>query len=78
MKKVFLSILVIILLGSIITMGVGFKLNKSDNVVIKTYVDGVLASAPPASTGGYKVSNISCTNGASAKFNYSTWRLEVS
>ena len=78
MKKVFLSILVIILLGSIITMGVGFKLNKSDNVVIKTYVDGVLASAPPASTDGYKVSNISCTNGASAKFNYSTWRLEVS
>ena len=78
MKKVFLSILVIILLGSIITMGVGFKLNKSDNVVIKTYVDGILASAPPASTDGYKVSNISCTNGASAKFNYSTWRLEVS
>ena len=78
MKKVFLSILVIILLGSIITMGVGFKLNKSDNVVIKTYVDGVLASAPPASTDGYKVSNISCTNGANAKFNYSTWRLEVS
>ena len=78
MKKVFLSILVIILLGSIITMGVGFKLNKSNNVVIKTYVDGVLASAPPASTDGYKVSNISCTNGASAKFNYSTWRLEVS
>ena len=78
MKKVFLSILVIILLGSIITMGVGFKLNKSDNVVIKTYVDGELASAPPASTDGYKVSNISCTNGASAKFNYSTWRLEVS
>ena len=78
MKKVFLSILVIILLGSIITMGVGFKLNKSNNVVIKTYVDGVLASAPPASTDGYKVSNISCTNGASATFNYSTWRLEVS
>ena len=78
MKKVFLSILVIILLGCIITMGVGFKLNKSNNVVIKTYVDGVLASAPPASTDGYKVSNISCTNEASAKFNYSTWRLEVS
>ena len=78
MKKVFLSILVIILLGSIITMGVGFKLNKSNNVVIKTYVDGVLAGAPPASTDGYKVSSISCTNGASAKFNYSTWRLEVS
>ena len=78
MKKVLLSILVIILLGSIITMGIGFKLNKSDNVTIKTYIDGELASAPPASTDGYKVSNISCTNGASAKFNYSTWRLEVS
>ena len=78
MKKVFLSILVIILLGSIITMGIGFKLNKSDNLTIKTYIDGILASAPPASTDGYKVSNISCTNGASATFNYSTWRLEVS
>ena len=77
MKKIFLSILVIILLGSIITMGIGFKLNKNDNLTIKTYIDGILASAPPASTDGYKVSNISCTNGASATFNYSTWRLEV-
>ena len=78
MKKVLLSILVIILLGSIITMGIGFKLNKSDNVTIKTYIDGELASAYPSGTDGYKVSSISCTNGASATFNYSTWRLEVS
>ena len=78
MKKVFMGSLVIILLGSIITLGIGFKLNKSDNVTIQTYIDGVLASAPPASTDGYKVSNISCTNGASGTFNYSTWRLEVS
>ena len=78
MKKVLLSILVIILLGSIITLGIGFKLNKSDNVTIKTYIDGVLASAYPSGTDGYKVSSISCTNGASATFNYSTWRLEVS
>ena len=70
--------LVIILLGSMITLGVGFKLNKSDNVTIQTYIDGVLAAAPPASTDGYKVSSISCTNGASGTFNYSTWRLEVS
>ena len=78
MKKVMLSILVIILLGSIITLGIGFKLNKSDNVTIKTYIDGVLTSAYPSGTDGYKVSSISCTNGASATFNYSTWRLEVS
>ena len=78
MKKVFMVSLVIILLGSMITLGIGFKLNKSDNVTIQTYIDGVLASAPPASNDGYKVSNISCTNGASATFNYSTWRLEVS
>ena len=78
MKKVLLSILVIILLGSIITLGIGFKLNKSNNVTIKTYIDGVLASAYPSGTDGYKVSSISCTNGASATFNYSTWRLEVS
>ena len=78
MKKVLLSILVIILLGSIITLGIGFKLNKSDNVTIKTYIDGELASAYPSGTDGYKVSSISCTNGASATFNYSTWRLEVS
>ena len=78
MKKVFMGSLVIILLGSMITLGIGFKLNKSDNVTIQTYIDGVLASAPPASTDGYKVSSISCTNGASGTFNYSTWRLEVS
>ena len=79
MKKIILSIVVIILIGSIITIGFGFKLNKEDNPVhIKTYVDGVLAAAPPASTDGYKVSNITCTNNATGEFNYSTWRLEVS
>ena len=78
MKKVFMGSLVIILLGSMITLGIGFKLNKSDNVTIQTYIDGVLAAAPPASTDGYIVSSISCTNGASGTFNYSTWRLEVS
>ena len=78
MKKAILVSVVTILLGSIVTMGVGFKLNKEGNVTIKTYIDGVLAAAPPASTDGYKVSNISCTNSATGKFNYSTWRLEVS
>ena len=77
MKKVLIGSIIILLLGSMITLGMGFNLNK-DTVTIETYIDGVLASAPPASTDGYKVSNISCTNGAKATFNYSTWRLEVS
>ena len=79
MKRVIFSVVVIILIGSIITMGFGFKLNKDDNPVhIETYIDGVLAAAPPSSTDGYKVSNITCTNNATGEFNYSTWRLEVS
>ena len=79
MKRVIFSVVVIILIGSIITMGLGFKLNKDDNPVhIETYIDGVLAAAPPSSTDGYKVSNITCTNNATGEFNYSTWRLEVS
>ena len=77
MKKVLIGSIIILLLGSMITLGMGFNLNK-DTITIETYIDGVLASAPPASTDGYKVSNISCTNGAKATFNYSTWRLEVS
>ena len=77
MKKVLIGSIIILLLGSMITLGMGFNLNK-DTVTIETYIDGVLASAPPASTDGYKVSNISCSNGAKATFNYSTWRLEVS
>ena len=78
MKKVLISSIVITLLGGMITMGVGFKLNKDNQVTIETYIDGILASAPPSSTDGYKVSNISCTNGANGTFNYSTWRVEVS
>ena len=78
MKKVLISSIVITLLGGMITMGVGFKLNKDNQVTIETYIDGILASAPPSSTNGYKVSNISCTNGANGTFNYSTWRVEVS
>ena len=78
MKKVLIGSIIILLLGSVITLGIGFKLNKEDVVTIETYIDGVLAAAPPASTDGYKVSNISCTNSATGTFNYSTWRLEVS
>ena len=78
MKKGILSIIVLMLMANIITIGVRFKLSKEDLVTIKTYINGMLASSYPASTDGYKISNISCTNNAAATFNYSTWRLEVS
>ena len=76
-KRILLISILLIAIISIITINKGFLINKEDKnkVTIETYIDGKLAAAPPSSTDGYKVSNITCTNGATGTFNYSTWRL---
>jgi len=78
-KRILLISILLIAIISIITINKGFKINKEkDNkLTIETYIDGKLAAAPPSSTDGYKVSSITCTNGATGTFNYSTWRLEA-
>ena len=79
MKKKILLLSILLILIVNVTLNIGFKLNKEtdNNITIKTYIDGKLAAAFPSSTDGYKVSSITCTNGATGTFNYSTWRLEA-
>ena len=61
----------------VILISLGFIKKEHGNVKVNTYIDGKLAAVPIESTKGYKVANINCTNGTTAKFNYSTWRLEI-
>ena len=75
-KKIIISIILLIVIVPI-TIN---KIDKEENnsYTIETYIDGKLAASLPSSGSGYIVDNITCTNGASGTFNYSTWRVEVS
>ena len=75
-KIIITSIILIIIIAPIIIININKK-EESNSYTIETYIDGKLAASLPSSGSGYEFDSITCDNGGTATFNYSTWRVEV-
>jgi hypothetical protein len=49
----------------------------NSNYGVYAYVDGVLANNIPEKSSSYLVNSISCTNGATATWNYNNWGINI-